>query len=82
MRHYGKDGPQCRPLVGRPGGPAQTCRLTARAVLFGRVPRSALLWMGSLLVLAAIAAGLACVTAVNPRGPAMHDPAASLLIKR
>jgi hypothetical protein len=76
MRHYGKDGPQCRPLLGRPGGPAQTCRLTARAVLFGRVPRSALLWMGSLLVLAV------CVNAVNPRSPATHDPAASLLMKR
>jgi hypothetical protein len=83
MRHYGKDGPQCRPLVPRHGRPARICRLAARAVLFGRVPRSAVLWMGSVLLLAVIAAGVACVASVDPRSPVVYrETPASLVLDR
>ena len=46
MRYFGKEGPQCRPVCDCAQNSRQKARLLARSVLFGRVPRKTVMWLG------------------------------------
>jgi len=84
MRHYGKDGPQCRPRLARGKGPVQTCRLVARNLLFGRVPRGAVVFIGLGVVLVALVFGMASIGALDTQVDSdfHRDHDAALIIKR
>ena len=72
MRYFGKDGLQCRPVVRGQGGPAYTCRLVARSVLFGRVPRRMVLWLGMGVMAATITLGLWGTLSLDPSDSVRH----------
>jgi hypothetical protein len=84
MRHYGKEGTQCRLVVDHATGKAQACRLVARSVLFGRVPRKAVMWLGMGVVLTSLLLGALCITSFRADySPDFHrDASSSLLIRR
>ncbi len=84
MRHYGKDGMQCRPVVEHASGKAEACRLVARSVLFGRVPRSVVVWLGVGVTLASLLIGVLCLSSVDCSYTTNfhRDMTSSLLIRR
>jgi hypothetical protein len=84
MRHYGKEGKQCKVVVNETTGKAEVCRLYARNVLFGRVPRSVVMWLGMGVMLTSLLVGALCITAFDEDySPDFHrDTGASLLIRR
>ena len=84
MRHYGKEGKQCRLVVDHATGKAETCRLYARSVLFGRVPRPVVMWLGMGVMLTSLLLGALCITTVDDDDSLDFHRSASdtLLIKR
>ncbi len=56
----------CGPLARWAGVAAQSCRVVARAVLFDRVPRRVVLWMGLGVMAAAITLGMWCTFSLGP----------------
>jgi len=83
MRYFGKDGAQCQLPELAAAGSADKCRRLARAVLFGRVPRTAVVWLG--LGVAALALfmwfwSVVCVT--DGCRTSLRDPAAAVSIRR
>jgi len=84
MRHYGKEGQQCRPMVDHATGKADACRLVARSVLFGRVPRHAVMWLGMGVMLASLVVGVLCVASFDKDySPDFHrDAKSSVMIRR
>lgn len=82
MRYFGKEGDQCAlPDLAAPN-PVVKCRKLGRAVLFGRVPRTAVVWLG--LGLASITLGLWLwsVVSVSEGGRVCKDTAAAISIRR
>jgi hypothetical protein len=65
MRHYGKEGKQCELVVDHATGKADACRLYARSVLFGRVPRSVVMWLGMGVMLTSLLLGVFFITTVD-----------------
>ncbi len=84
MRHYGKEGKQCRLVVDHATGKADACRLVARSVLFGRVPRNVVMWLGMGVILTSLLLAALCITSFNSDySPNFHrDAPSSLLIRR
>ncbi len=84
MRHYGKEGKQCSLVVDHATGKADTCRLYARSVLFGRVPRSVVMWLGMGVMLSTLLLGALCITAFDEDySPDFHrDAHSTIMIRR
>jgi hypothetical protein len=84
MRHYGKEGTQCQLVVDHASGKAETCRLVARSVLFGRVPRNVVMWLGMGVMLTSLFLGALCITSLEEDySPDFHrDASSSLMIRR
>jgi hypothetical protein len=86
MRHYGKEGKQCKLVVNHATGKADVCRLYARSVLFGRVPRKVVMWLGMGVMLTSLILAVLCITTFDTDkaySPDFHrDTSASLLIRR
>ncbi len=83
MRYFGKDGAQCQLPELAEAGSAEKCRRLARAVLFGRVPRAAVVWLGLGVVALALFAWLWSVASVSDGGRSpLRDPAAAVSIRR
>lgn len=82
MRYYEKDRPGPRQ------GPQATgfwrrARLRARAILFGRVSREMVLWLGAALIVLALALALLGLSNLSGgRYQPVHDPAAQMMIRR
>lgn len=83
MRYFGRNGGQCAlPDLDAPT-PALKCRKLARAVLFGRIPRSAVVWLGMAVVGITLGLWLWSVTCVSDGGRSIcKDTAAALSIRR
>jgi hypothetical protein len=83
MRYFGKDGPQCAAPALEPGSAREVCRQVGRAVLFGRVPRAASLWLGAGLLLVLLALGALSVCSLQEGGfRACRDTADVVAIRR
>lgn len=82
MRYFGKDGGQCALPDLEASNPALKCRRLARAVLFGRIPRSAVVWLGLGVVGIALGLWLWSVTCVTEGSRVCKDSAAAFSIRR
>ncbi|MCA1905304.1 MAG: hypothetical protein LDL11_01785 [Desulfarculus sp.] len=83
MRYFGKDGPQCQLPELEPAGSVGKCRRLVRAVLFGRVPRGAVLWLGLGVVVMALFMWFWSVACVSESGRSVcRDAAAAISIRR
>lgn len=83
MRYYGKEGSQCRLPIGEECSGVGRCRQAARAVLFGRVPRGVVLWLGLGIVATAITMGLLSVSFLGNGGrPHVSDVGSAISIRR
>ena len=83
MRYFGKEGPQCQLPELDADGSTQKCRQVARAVLFGRVPRQAVVWLGLGVVAVALFMWLWSVACVSDGSRStMRDAAAAISIRR
>lgn len=83
MRYFGKDGAQCQLPELEAGGSAEKCRRLARAVLFGRVPRVAVVWLGlGVLALALFVWFWSVVCVADGCRLPLRDPAAAVSIRR
>lgn len=84
MRHYGKEGKQCQLVVNHATGKADACRLYARSVLFGRVPRSVVMWLGMSVMLTSLLVGAFFISTVDDEDSIdIHRSASdTLLIRR
>jgi hypothetical protein len=83
MRYYGKEGPQCEPPQEENCCGMDRCRLAARAVLFGRVPRGVVLWLGLGLVGVTLILTLWSVSSVGSGGqPHLRDVGTAITIQR
>lgn len=83
MRYYGKDGPQFRLPIKEECSGVGRCRSAARAVLFGRVPRGVVLWLGLGLVVTVLTMGLwglSSLSGSNP--PLVRDMGSAIRIHR
>jgi len=65
MRYFGKQGPQCDPVVPQGRGRIARCRGLLRCLLFGRVPRQAVLLLGSVILLLIVLAGVCSLSSVS-----------------
>ncbi|MFH1060270.1 MAG: hypothetical protein V1797_16530 [Pseudomonadota bacterium] len=83
MRYFGKDGGQCAlPDLDAPN-PVVKCRKLARAVLFGRIPRSAVVWLGMGVLGLSLVLWLWSVACVSDGGRGIcRDVSAALSIRR
>jgi len=87
MRYFGKDGAQCRPGW-RKGGEGvdkapSKCRQMARAVLFGRVSKAAVLSLGLGVLAFMLAISLICVTSFKQESPRLvRDLQSAVSVKR
>ena len=83
MRYFGKDGAQCQLPALAADGSAEKCRRLARAVLFGRVPRAAVVWLGLGVAALGLFMWLWSVACVADGGRAgLRDAAAAISIRR
>lgn len=83
MRYYGKDDAQCRlPLEEKCNGVGR-CRSAAHALLFGRVPRGVVLWLGLGLVITALSMGLWSLSSLSGGNPPLvRDMGSAIRINR
>jgi hypothetical protein len=82
MRYFGKEGPQCdAPWVECADG-VHKYRMFARRVLFGRVPRAAVRWLGLGLLLATLLLGVCSLTALKGSSRFVSDQGSAVLIHR
>jgi len=65
MRYYGKEGPQCKLPIEEECCGVERCRNAARALLFGRVPRGVVLWLGLGLMVTALTMGFWGLSALS-----------------
>jgi hypothetical protein len=83
MRYFGKDGPQCAPPALETGSTRDLCRQVGRAVLFGRVPRSVSLWLGTGLLVFLLALGALSICSLQTDGlRSVRDTADVVAIRR
>ncbi len=83
MRYYGKEGLQCHQPIEPECKGLQRCRGAARAVLFGRVPRGVVLWLGVGLVVTAVTMGLWGLSSLSDGNrPYVRDQGSAILIHR
>lgn len=83
MRYFGKDGAQCQLPELEAAGSADKCRRLARAVLFGRVPRTAVVWLGLGVAVMALFMWFWSVVCVSDGGRSVcRDAAAAISIRR
>lgn len=86
MRYYGREGVQCQLSLQeqeRPGAVYQ-CKKAAHAVLFGRVPRGLILWLGLGLMVASLTLGLWGLSSLtSEKGPhVVRDQGSAVMIRR
>lgn len=83
MRYYGKEGAQCQlPLEAECHG-MERCRNAARAVLFGRVPRGVVLWLGVGLLVTALTMGFMGLSSLTDGSRHyVRDQGSAILIRR
>ncbi len=84
MRYYGKEGPQCALPVEEAGCRGmERCRHAAHAMLFGRVPRGVVMWMGLGLMVAVITLGFWGLHELSGKGGNfVRDQGSAILIHR
>ncbi|MCB2189959.1 MAG: hypothetical protein KQI62_00245 [Deltaproteobacteria bacterium] len=83
MRYYGKEGPQCKLTIEEECSGVEKCRKAAHAVLFGRVPRGVVLWLGLGLMFTVITMGLWGLTALSGGNrPFVQDMGSAIRIHR
>lgn len=84
MRYYGKEGAQCQfTLDGQSRGPMGRCRNAARAVLFGRVPKGVVIWLGLGLLVLSVTLGLWGLSALtNDSDRYTRDQGSAVMIRR
>jgi hypothetical protein len=83
MRYYGKEGPQCKLPIEEECCGVERCRHAARAVLFGRVPRSVVIWLGLGIVATALTMGILSVSFLSGGGrPHVSDVGSAISIRR
>lgn len=83
MRYYGKDGLQCQQPIEPKCKGLERCRDAARAVLFGRVPRGVVLWLGVGLVATALTMGLWGLSSLSDGNYSfVRDQGSAILIHR
>ena len=83
MRYYGKEGPQCKLPIEEECRGVERCRQAARAVLFGRVPRGVVMWLGLGIVATALTMGLLSVSFLGDGGrPHVSDVGTAISIRR
>ena len=83
MRYFGKDGPQCEFVCRQGVGRAQRARLMARSLLFGRVPRRMVMWLGLGVMVFSLTLGILCLGSMQTGPENLHrDMSPTLLIRR
>lgn len=83
MRYFGKDGPQCQFVCAESVSRPRKVRLLCRSVLYGRVPRRMVMWLGMGMLAFSLTLGVLCLGALTPEVDDFHrDMNSSLLIKR
>ena len=83
MRYYGKEGPQCRLPIEEACHGVERCRNAARALLFGRVPRGVVLWLGLGLMVTALTMGFWGLSALSGSSPSyVRDVGSAIRIHR
>lgn len=65
MRYFGKQGPQCEPVIPEGPGRLGKCRSLLRCLLFGRVPKQVVLLLGSLILLLILLAAICSLGSVS-----------------
>ncbi|RJX35592.1 MAG: hypothetical protein C4525_02770 [Desulfarculus sp.] len=84
MRYYGREGAQCELSLEHQPGAVYQCKKAAHALLFGRVPRGIVTWLGLGLMLTALVLGLwGLSTLKGDKHPSMvRDQGSALIIRR
>ena len=83
MRYFGKDGPQCDFVCQEGLSRARRARLMARSLLFGRVPRRMVMWLGLGMMVFSLTLGILCLGSMQTTPDNIHrDLSPSLLIRR
>lgn len=82
MRYFGKDGAQCQPAPMPSADASGRYRHYGRAVLFGRVPRSLLIWLGIGILAAALGAGVASLVSLGESSRGVRDASSAVSIRR
>lgn len=82
MRYFGKEGRQCdAPWVECADG-VHKYRLFARRVLFGRVPRGTVRWLGLGLLLITLFLGVCSLSSLKGSSRFVSDQGSAVLINR
>lgn len=84
MRYYGKEGNQCQlSMCEDSGGALYSCKKAAHAVLFGRVPKGVVIWLGLGLMLLSVTLGLWGLSALtNDSDRYTRDHGSAVMIRR
>ncbi|MEW5911895.1 MAG: hypothetical protein AB1814_05020 [Thermodesulfobacteriota bacterium] len=84
MRYYGKEGVQCQLSLDDQPGAVYQCKKAAHALLFGRVPRGIVAWLGLGLMLLAVFLGVWGLASLKgeKQPPMVRDQGSALIIRR
>ncbi len=83
MRYFGKRDPQCDLVVPQETGRIARCRGILHCLLFGRVPRQAVLLLGGLMLLLIVLAGICSLSSVSSSsGHLCQDFSAAVMTHR
>ena len=83
MRYYGKEGPQCHLPVQERCEDGARCRKAAHALLFGRVPRGVVMWLGLGLMVTVITMGFWGLSGLSAKeSHFVRDQGSAIMIRR
>ncbi len=84
MRYYGKEGNQCQLSISEEsGGTLYSCKKAAHAVLFGRVPKGLVVWLGLGLVVLSATLGLWGLSELSSENERLtRDHGSAVMIRR
>lgn len=83
MRYFGKDGPQCQIQIDLDSNKTAKCRQVARGVLFGRVPKAAVIGLGLAVIAILATVSIFSVCNVSNAGSRFcRDQSAAVMTRR